>query len=70
MVFKNDGSFKPYKPLYNGKPANLSGYFQPGQDENVIALDIGANEQRRMSVIFHEYTHLVTSVTPREWHSS
>lgn len=67
MVFKNDGSFKPYKPLYNGKPANLAGYFQPGQDENVIALDIGANEQRPMSVIFHEYTHLVTSVTLREW---
>jgi hypothetical protein len=34
MVFKHDGSFKPYKPLYNGKPANLAGYFQSGQDEN------------------------------------
>src|SRR5437870_7182433 len=67
MVFKNDGSFKPYKPLYNGKPANLAGYFQPGQDENLIALDISANDQRPMSVIYHEYTHLLTSVTPREW---
>jgi tetratricopeptide (TPR) repeat protein len=67
MVFKSDGSFKPYKPLYNGKPANLAGYFQPGQDENLIALDISANEQRPMSVIFHEYTHLITSVTPRAW---
>jgi tetratricopeptide (TPR) repeat protein len=67
MVFKNDGSFKPYKPLYNGKPANLAGYFQPGEDENLIALDISANEQRPMSVIFHEYTHLLTSSTPHEW---
>jgi tetratricopeptide (TPR) repeat protein len=67
MVFKNDGSFKPYKPLYNGKPANLAGYFQQGEDENLIALDISANEQRPMSVIFHEYTHLLTSSTPREW---
>lgn len=67
MVFKSDGSFKPYKPLYNGKPANLAGYFQPGQDENLIALDISANEQRPMSVIFHEYTHLITSSTPRAW---
>src|SRR6185436_14504845 len=67
MVFKSDGSFKPYKPLYNGKPANLAGYFQPGQDENLIALDISANEQRPMSVIFHEYTHLITSATPRAW---
>jgi len=67
MVFKNDGSFKPYKPLYNGKPANLAGYFQPSQDENLIAIDISANEQRPLSVIFHEYTHLVTSETRREW---
>jgi tetratricopeptide (TPR) repeat protein len=67
MVFRNDGSFRPFKPLYNGKPANLAGYFQPSQDENIIALDISANEQRPLSVIFHEYTHLVTSVTSREW---
>ncbi len=67
MVFKNDGSFKPYKPLYNGKPTNVAGYFQPGQDENLIALDISANDQRPMSVIYHEYTHLLTSTTPRPW---
>ncbi len=67
MVFKNDGSFRPYKPLYNGKPANLAGYFQPSQDENLIALDISANEQHPLSVIFHEYTHLVTSSTRGQW---
>src|SRR5215468_1344322 len=67
MVFRNDASFRPFKPLYNGKPANLAGYFQPSQDENIIALDISANEQRPLSVIFHEYTHLVTSETRREW---
>jgi len=67
IVFKNDGSFKPFKPLYNGKPANLAGYFQKGEDENVIALDIGANAQRPMSVIYHEYTHLLTSYTPKRW---
>jgi tetratricopeptide (TPR) repeat protein len=67
MVFRSDGSFKPYKPLYNGKPANVAGYFQPGQDENLIALDISANDQRPMSVIYHEYTHLLTSSTQREW---
>lgn len=67
MVFKHDGSFKPYKPLYNGKPANLAGYFQSGQDENIIAVDISANQERPMSVIYHEYTHLLTSATPRQW---
>ena len=38
IVFKNDGAFKPFKPLYNGKPSNVAGYFQPSPDENLIAL--------------------------------
>lgn len=61
VVFKNDGAFKPFKPLYNGKPANLSGFFQQSEDENLIALDMNANEEYPMSLIFHEYTHLLTA---------
>ena len=67
MVFKSDGAFTPFKPLYNGKPKNTAGYFQPGKDENVIALNIAGNELRPMAVIFHEYTHLLTSFSAREW---
>src|SRR5262245_65441560 len=67
MVFKNDDSFRKYKPLYNGKPANIAGYFQPGQDENLIALELTSNQQHPMSLIYHEYTHLLTSITPRQW---
>ncbi|HYV04981.1 MAG TPA: hypothetical protein VFB82_10360, partial [Blastocatellia bacterium] len=61
VVFRNDGAFKPFKPLYNGKPANLSGFFQQSEDENLIALDLNANEEYPMSLIFHEYTHLLTA---------
>ena len=67
MVFKHDGSFRPYKPLYNGKPSNIAGYFQGGEDENLIAVDVSAHQQEPMSLIYHEYTHLLTSVTPRQW---
>ena len=67
MVFKNEFSFNPYKTLYNGKPANVAGYFQGGEDENLIVMDISANQERPMSVIYHEYTHLLTSNTPRDW---
>jgi tetratricopeptide (TPR) repeat protein len=67
VVFKSDSSFKPFKPLYNGKPANLAGYFQGGQDEKLIALNINGNEEHPMALIFHEYTHLLTSLAPREW---
>ena len=67
IVFKSDPAFKPFKPLYNGKPANVAGWFQHGEDENIIALNIAGNEERPMAVIYHEYTHLLTSYTPRPW---
>ena len=65
VVFKNDGSFKPFKPLYNGKPANVAGYFQRSEDENIIALNIQGSEEHPLAVIFHEYTHLLTAYTSR-----
>lgn len=67
MVFRNESSFNPYKPVYNGKPANVAGYFQGGEDENLIVMDISANQERPMAVIYHEYSHLLTSKTPRDW---
>jgi tetratricopeptide (TPR) repeat protein len=67
IVFKNESSFAPYKPIHNGRPASVAGYFQGGEDENLIVMDISANQERPMSVIYHEYTHLLTSNTPRDW---
>jgi tetratricopeptide (TPR) repeat protein len=67
VVFKDDGSFKPFKPLYNGKPANLAGYFQRDENESVIALNINGNEQHPLYVIFHEYMHIITSFGKRQW---
>ncbi|HKP84789.1 MAG TPA: tetratricopeptide repeat protein [Blastocatellia bacterium] len=67
LVFKSDGSFKPFKPLYNGKPANVAGYFQRDEDENMIALNVVGGEERPFAVIFHEYTHLLTAYTSRQW---
>jgi Tfp pilus assembly protein PilF len=68
MVFKSDGAFKPFKPLYNGKPANVSGYFQRTTDEDLIAMNIDArSEEYPLKLIFHEYVHYLTSRTPRRW---
>ncbi len=53
VAFRDDRSFRPYKPLYNGKPANISGFFQRSGDEPLIALDINAaSEDRPFAVIF------------------
>ena len=39
VVFKNDESFAPYKPVDDGKPANAAAYFQPGEDVNFLTRD-------------------------------
>jgi tetratricopeptide (TPR) repeat protein len=57
LVFKDDDSFKPFKPLYQGKPGNLAGLFQPGQDINFIALTANTETPR---VIYHEFVHALT----------
>src|SRR5215467_12687144 len=57
VVFKDDDSFKPFKPLYQGKPANIAGFFQSGQDINFIALTANTETPR---VIYHEFVHFLT----------
>jgi len=56
MVFKNDESFKPYKPLYNGKPGNLLAFFQPGEDVNYIAVTATLPSP---AIVLHEYVHFL-----------
>ena len=59
-VFKDSISFNPFKVRYQGKAASVSGYFVNGADEKIIALEIENND---LSAIFHEYSHLVASLT-------
>jgi tetratricopeptide (TPR) repeat protein/outer membrane lipoprotein-sorting protein len=58
VVFRDDASFVPFKPLYQGRPANLAGFFQPGEDVNYIAMSLDPRERDPYSVAFHEYVHL------------
>lgn len=60
LVFKNDSSFKPFKPLYQGKPALLAGFYQKGADVNHICLTSEYSEERPFAAIFHEYVHQLT----------
>src|SRR6266852_4667698 len=56
LVFKNDESLTPYKPLYEGKPANAIAFFQPGEDVNYIAV---TPAPQLPNVVLHEYVHLM-----------
>ncbi|MGO8763687.1 MAG: tetratricopeptide repeat protein [Limisphaerales bacterium] len=57
MAFPDHESMAPFLPVYDGKPANLSGFFKRGSDENLIVLSM--SDASGMDVIFHEYTHLL-----------
>ena len=58
LVFDRERSFRPYKPLYQGKSVDVTGYFQGGPDANYIALTLERGEAS-YPIIFHEYTHLM-----------
>src|SRR6185503_1728111 len=58
VLFRDEASFTPFKPLYQGRPANVAGYFQPGQDRNYIAISLDPDHRDPFSTAFHEYVHL------------
>jgi predicted Zn-dependent protease len=61
IVFKNEDSYRPFKPN-----ANTAGYFQSGNDVNYITLKLVKelnSDQDPFTVIFHEYTHLLVRNT-------
>lgn len=58
VVFKSDSDFQPFKPLYQGRPASVAGYFQSGADANYIAFAAGAGDRSPFITAFHEYVHL------------
>jgi tetratricopeptide (TPR) repeat protein len=57
MAFPDHDSMKPFLPLYQGKPANLTAFFKPASDENLIVLPL--ESAISLEAIFHEYTHLL-----------
>ena len=60
LVFPDDKTFEPFKPVYNGKPVDVGGLFMPRSAVNYILLgpDHGMEQLRP---VFHEYTHLMAS---------
>src|SRR5688572_33251706 len=59
-VVRSDQAFKPFKPLYKGKPAKPSAYFQSRPDLNFLVLAADMDTAR---VIYHEYVQRVMAET-------
>src|SRR5918999_315090 len=45
VLFRDEASFTPFKPLYQGRPANIAGFFQPGEDVNYIAFSLDPGQR-------------------------
>jgi tetratricopeptide (TPR) repeat protein len=54
VVFKNEESFRAVNGSNKGKTPNSSGYFQPSEDTNYIAVQVGAPLPR---TVYHQYAH-------------
>lgn len=57
IAFRSSKEMKQYAPLFNGKPIEVAGYYQGGEDRNFIALDLSA--PNGWQTVFHEYGHLL-----------
>ena len=57
ILFRDDASFHPFKPSYQGRTANVAGYFQPGDDVNYIAISLDPSDGNPFHTAFHEYVH-------------
>src|SRR5258708_7764374 len=65
VAFRNTKEFRQFAPLWHGKPTELAGLFQGGEDRSFIMLDMSVENPWR--VVFHEYAHqLMNGVLSRQ----
>ncbi len=58
-IFDDERDFRPYKPLYQGKPMDIAGVFRGFPDEVVIAMAASGELDRVIPTIYHEFIHLL-----------
>jgi len=65
VVFSDDKTFEPFKPVYEGKTVDIGGLFISRRNINYILLGPNRNVEN-LRPVFHEYSHLVVSnVAPK-----
>ena len=61
IVFNNDEGLDPFKPMYQGSPSDVSGYFLSSNDNSYIVLSLDGRQSNPYRVILHEFAHLLAS---------
>ena len=67
LVFPDHASLEPFLPLYQGKPANLAGFFHRTSDENLIVMSLAKEGPGALETILHEYAHLLLRRNENIW---
>jgi len=55
VAFRNTKELRQFAPLWQGKPTQVAGLFQGGEDRSFIMLDMSV--ENPWQVVFHEYAH-------------
>lgn len=66
-AFRDFESFASFLPRTKDGVTEAAGYFRRGPYKNVIAIDLSAGADASERVVFHEYVHLVLSLTPHTY---
>jgi Tfp pilus assembly protein PilF len=64
VAFRNTKEMRQVAPLFRGKPTELAGLFQGGQDRSFIMLDMSVDNPYQ--VVFHEYAHQLLNGNMKE----
>ena len=67
LAFPDHAAMRPFLPLYEDKPANLTAFFNRGSDQNLIVLALSGPDAGSLQIIFHEYTHLLLRHNQPYW---
>jgi tetratricopeptide (TPR) repeat protein len=60
VVFSNERSLAPARPLFQGRPVDVAGYFQPGEDLNYMAINADFLDVA-LPATYHEFSHFLLS---------
>src|SRR5215472_16078885 len=55
VAFRNTKEIRQVAPIWHGKPTQIAGLFQPGEDRSFIMLDMSVDDP--WTTVFHEYAH-------------
>ncbi len=65
--FRDRDSLEPFLPPSEPSGSRIAGFFRRGASENVIVLDLTGGPPAFERVLFHEYLHLVLSLSERDF---